>query len=78
MTDFVMVGISRPTSASAKIDAGGVKGPPQERFAGPINWSCAFCGTLLVQGVSEWYAEHSLQCYRCGKFCRTPYPGEKR
>ena len=74
-----MTGFLAPNSANAvPRGSGGVKGPPNERFAGPINWSCAHCGTLLVRGVSEPYAEHGLPCYQCGNWNRTPYPDEQR
>jgi phage FluMu protein Com len=78
MIDRSMIGMTRPTSANVVQLGGGPKKPPQDRFAGPINWSCAFCGAVLVQGVSEVYAEHAIPCYRCGEWNRTPYPDEQR
>ena len=73
-----MIGMLKPSASDAIPKMGGVKGPPADRFAGPIDWSCAHCGALLVRGVNEMYAEHALPCYACGEFNRTPYPGEKR
>lgn len=76
--DRVMIGMLRPEGANFIQPTTGVRGPPKPQFAGPVSWSCAFCGTLLVHGVSESYAEHGLPCYQCGEWNRTPYPSEKR
>ena len=73
VTGLVYVGMLLMTSEWRRLS-----GPPHDRFAGPINWSCAFCGAVLVQGVNEVYAEHALACYRCGEWNRTPYPDEQR
>lgn len=72
-----MIGINSPAASNHVRLGGTAKGPPNDRFAGPIDWQCAKCGTVLVAGVSEQYAEHALPCFACGQWNRTPYPDEK-